>query len=177
MLRSFVAVCSAFLLLSLSLNARAAADRPQAPAGGAQVGKIAPDFTLTDVNGKQYSLSALRGKVVLVNFWATWCPPCRTEIPSMEKLNTMLAGEDFILLAINIEEDGKDVVQDFLREEPHKFPILLDLKAEVQEKYGVYRFPETFIVRRDGVIAEHVIGAIDWTDRKVINFIKFLLQG
>ena len=177
MLRSLVTVCFASLLLSLPLNTLAAPDRPQDAVAGAQIGKLAPDFTLTDVKGKKFKLSELRGKVVLINFWATWCPPCRAEMPSMEKLNTLLAGEDFILLAINVEEDGKTIVQDFLKEEPHNFPVLLDLRAEVQEAYGVFRFPETFIVRRDGIIAEHVIGAIDWTDRKVINFIKFLIQG
>ncbi len=147
------------------------------PEEGVKIGNIAPDFTLVDADGKKYSLSSLRGKVVLVNFWATWCPPCIAEMPSMEKLSARFAGEDFILLAINAEEDGRDIVKEFLAENPHTFPVLLDSELKVQQRYGVYRFPETFIVRRDGVIAERVIGAIDWTDRKIVNLINFLIKG
>ena len=160
------------LLCLLPLNGAVAADD-----GGAKVGKLAPDFTLKDVNGKSYTLSQLRGKVVLVNFWATWCPPCRGEMPSMERLNALFAGKDFVLLAINAEEDGKDNVVDFLKENPHTFPVLLDSETEIQRLYGVYQFPETFIVRPDGVIADRVIGAIDWESPQVISFLKFLIAG
>lgn len=149
----------------------------EAPAGPPKVGQVAPDFTLKDVNGKTYTLSQLRGKVVLVNFWATWCPPCRAEMPSMEKLNAMLKGQDFVLLAINIEEDAADVVKEFLQQHHHSFPVLLDGDLKVQQEYGIYQFPETFILRRDGIVADHVIGAIDWTNPRVVSFIKFLISG
>jgi len=164
------------LLFIFSLSASViAAGTPQA--GPPRVGQLAPDFTLKDVKGRSYTLSELRGKVVLVNFWATWCPPCRAEMPSMEKLNAMLASDDFVLLAINAEEDALDIVKEYLQESPHSFPVLLDGETAVQRQYGVYAFPETFIIRRDGIIADHVIGAIDWTGPKVLNLIKFLIHG
>ncbi len=78
------------------------------------MGGLAPDFVLEDTLGNKVSLAALRGKVVLVNFWATWCPPCREEMPSMEKLNVIMAESDFVMLAINIEENGRTVVPEFL---------------------------------------------------------------
>ena len=84
-----------------------------APVKAVAPGSPAPDFQLEDNNGNQISLSALRGKVVLVNFWATWCPPCRAEMPSMEKLNNAMAGEDFVMLAINVEANGRLSVPNF----------------------------------------------------------------
>lgn len=95
----------------------------------------------------------------------------------MEKLSAMLSNDDFVLLAINAEEDALDIVQEYLQESPHSFPVLLDGETAVQQQYGVYAFPETFIIRRDGIIADHVIGAIDWTGPKVLNLIKFLING
>ena len=165
------------LLLLLLAVAPSAVAAGSGPAAAPRVGQLAPDFTLKDVNGRSYTLSQLRGKVVLVNFWATWCPPCRAEMPSMEKLNTLLSGGDFVLLAINGEEDALDVVKEYLQESPHSFPVLLDGETLVQRQYNVYAFPETFIIRRDGIIADHVIGAIDWTGPQVLSLIKFLING
>src|SRR6056297_2165956 len=96
---------------------------PPAPAAA---GDVAPDFTLEDTKGNRVSLSALRGKVILVNFWATWCPPCKEEMPSMEKLNQIMADEDFVMLAINAEENGRAVVPDFLKKNPYDFTVLYD---------------------------------------------------
>ncbi|HKL25519.1 MAG TPA: TlpA disulfide reductase family protein, partial [Desulfuromonadales bacterium] len=79
------------------------------------VGDVAPDFQLEDTKGNQVTLSELRGKVVMVNFWATWCPPCKEEMPSMEQLNKIMADEDFVMLAINTEKNGPSVVPDFLK--------------------------------------------------------------
>jgi peroxiredoxin len=146
-------------------------------AAAVKVGQPAPDFTLPDIHGKNYRLSELRGKVVLVNFWATWCPPCRAEMPSMEALDQLFGDDQLVILAINVEEDARDIIQEFLQENPHSFPILLDDAGEVHQRFGVFRFPETFIVRSDGQIAEHVIGAIDWTSPKIVNLIRFLVKG
>lgn len=143
----------------------------------ARVGSPAPDFTLEDVNGKKVSLSQFRGKVVVLNFWATWCPPCRAEMPSMEKLNKAMQGKDFVMLAVNVEEDGRDRVKDFLRQNPHSFTVLVNGAEVGQSKYGVFQFPETFIIRPDGVVAEKVIGMIDWNSQKVVRFIDFLISG
>lgn len=140
-------------------------------------GGIAPDFTLEDTKGNKVSLSALRGKVVLVNFWATWCPPCKEEMPSMERLNKFMAEEDFVMLAINAEEDGRSVVPDFLSKNPHDFTVLYDDQGTVQQAYGVFKFPESFIIRKDGTVDQKVIGAIDWSSPKTVAYFKKLARG
>ena len=146
------------------------------PAKLVGVGDVAPDFQLEDTEGNQVSLSGLRGKVVLINLWATWCPPCIEEMPSMEKLYEAMAGEDFVLLAVNAEANGRDVVPDFLQKTPYTFPILYDDKGVVQSLYGVSKFPESFIVRKDGTIAEKIIGPLDWASPKTIAYFKNLSQ-
>jgi peroxiredoxin len=140
-------------------------------------GEVAPDFQLEDTKGNSVTLSALRGKVVMVNFWATWCPPCKEEMPSMEKLNQSMAGEDFVMLAINTEENGRSVVPAFLKNNQHDFTVLYDDKGTVQQQYGVYRFPESFIIRKDGTVDKKVIGAIDWASQKTIAYFKELVKG
>lgn len=143
----------------------------------ARVGSVAPDFTLEDVNGKSVSLSQYKGKVVVLNFWATWCPPCRAEIPSMEKLNNIMKGKDFVILAVNIEEDGRDRVKAFLEQNAHSFPVLVNGGDVGEQKYGVFQYPETFILRPDGVVVEKVIGMIDWSSPKVVSLINFLINS
>lgn len=140
-------------------------------------GDLAPDFTLQDTEGNQVSLAALRGKVVLVNFWATWCPPCRAEMPSMDKLNDAMADEEFVMLAINIEENGRKIVPEFLAKNPHRFSVLFDDQGVVQKTYGVYRFPESYIIRKDGVIDDKISGAIDWAHPETITYLKSLTKG
>jgi thiol-disulfide isomerase/thioredoxin len=140
-------------------------------------GDLAPDFQLEDTEGNQVSLSGLRGKVVLVNFWATWCPPCIEEMPSMEKLNEVMAGGDFVMLAINTEQNGRSLVPEFLKKSPYTFPILYDDKGVAQQLYGVYKFPESFIVGKDGTVVEKIIGPLNWSSPETIKFLKNLAKG
>jgi thiol-disulfide isomerase/thioredoxin len=123
------------------------------------------------------SLAGLRGKVVLVNFWATWCPPCIEEMPSMEKLNEVMAGGDFVMLAINTEQNGRSLVPEFLKKSPYTFPILYDDKGVAQQLYGVYKFPESFIVGKDGTVVEKIIGPLNWSSPETIKFLKNLTKG
>jgi thiol-disulfide isomerase/thioredoxin len=140
-------------------------------------GDLAPDFQLEDTEGNQVSLAGLRGKVVLVNFWATWCPPCIEEMPSMEKLNEVMAGGDFVMLAINTEQNGRSLVPEFLKKSPYTFPILYDDKGVAQQLYGVYKFPESFIVGKDGTVVEKIIGPLNWSSPETIKFLKNLTKG
>lgn len=142
-----------------------------------RVGGLAPDVTLKTLRGKTVALSDYRGKVVLLNFWATWCPPCRAEMPSMERLSRIFPAADFVMLAVNVEPDGDQTVPAFLARRPHSFPVLLDIEATAQNAYQVYRFPETFIISREGVILNHVIGAREWDDAKVVEYLRFLVEG
>mgnify|MGYP001062628636 CR=1 FL=1 len=141
------------------------------------VGDMAPDFQLEDTKGNQVSLASLRGKVVLVNFWATWCPPCIEEMPSMERLHEVLSGEDFVMLAINTEQNGRSLVPEFLQKTPYTFPILYDDKGIAQNLYGVFKFPESFIVGKDGKVVEKIIGPLDWSSTDAITYLKNLIKG
>jgi peroxiredoxin len=162
-------VCFLLLLLTVvaAAPALAKAERPQAPPATA-VGAAAPDFTLDDLQGNPVTLSGLRGKVVVLNFWASWCPPCRVEMPSMERLNEVFGSRDFALLAVNVEQDAA-AVRAFLKENPHSFAVLLDPQGKAQQLYGVYRFPETFLIDKSGRVVEHYLGARDYS---AVDFLK-----
>jgi peroxiredoxin len=150
---------------------------PFSALAGAAVGSAAPDFSLQDMQGRQVRLSDLRGKVVIVNFWATWCPPCRAEMPSMETLYQTFKNDDLVLLALNVEEDGRELIEKFLQESPYSFPILLDSETEVQQRYGVFQFPESFIIDRNGVVVKKVIGAVHWMDGDLYRLLHFMVKG
>lgn len=143
----------------------------------AQEGAAAPDFTLQDLSGKQVQLSSLKGKVVLVNFWATWCPPCREEIPSMVKLNQVMQGKNFQMLAISVDEGGKQAVQEFFRQNGVSLPALFDTDGSVSRRYGTTGVPETFIVDGKGMIRKKVIGGVDWSAPEVLQYLEQLMQG
>ena len=123
----------------------------------------APDFVLPDMNGQVVRLSQLRGKVVLLNVWATWCPPCRKEMPTMEVLHQKMKDADFVMLAASQDVDGKNVVEPYLQERGLTFPVLLDVNGEVGRQYGATGYPETFIIDRQGIIVHRHIGYNDWS--------------
>jgi peroxiredoxin len=178
-MRRLLVIIVALVLVGGSLYlGSASSSRPShEPVKLLSLGDAAPDFQLEDTTGKKFSLSDLRGKVVLVNFWATWCPPCRAEMPSMEKLNQAMVGEDFVMLAINVEENARAVVPAFLEKSPHTFSVLYDDLGVVQKLYGVYNFPKSFVIRKDGIIDDKVIGAIDWAHPETIAYFKGLAKG
>ena len=166
-----------FLLTVFLLMGCDNATQEQPVAKGGLVGQTAPDFTLTDMQGQKVTLSQFRGKVVVLNFWATWCPPCREEMPSMERLYRNLESQGLVLLAVNIEKNGKTAVSKFLQKTPYTFPILLDDESVVQNTYGVFRFPESFIIDRNGVVIDKVIGGRNWLSGPIFKVINFLLNG
>ena len=134
-------------------------------------GNTAPDITLKDLAGKDVTLSSLRGKVVLLNFWATWCPPCREEIPSMMRLNQAMAGKPFQMVAVSEDAGGKDAVAGYFKESGASLPALLDSDQSVGRRYGLTGVPETFVIGKNGVILKKVVGAMDWSDPAVIDFL------
>lgn len=142
----------------------------------AKVGYIAPDFALNNIAGKPVSLKSYRGKVVLVNFWATWCDPCKWEMPSMEQLYKSQNRLDFEILAISTDEDGLRSVFPFQQEFKFSFPILLDPELKINDGYGVRNIPTTMILDRKGVITNRFFGAVDWMDPKQANLIQQLIN-
>jgi len=138
-------------------------------------GDRAPDFRLTALDGTPMSLAQFRGKVVMVHFWATWCPPCVEELPTLAVLNSALAGKDFIMLAVSVDEGGASGVRVFLQKNGLVLPVLLDPTHETASSYGTFKFPETYILDRNGIVRQKVIGAMDWRDPAAIRMVNELI--
>ena len=141
-----------------------------------KVGIPAPNFTFPGLDGKIVSLADFKGKVVFVNIWATWCPPCREEMPSMEKLYRELKGDGFEILAVSIDASGATAVALFMKEYKLNFPALLDPGGTIKNLYGTTGVPESFIVNKEGMIEEIVIGPRDWFTPEVVRFFRNLIQ-
>jgi peroxiredoxin len=131
---------------------------------------MAPAFQLNDIDEQKHRLSDYRGKVVIVNFWATWCPPCRFELPSMERLWKVLKKEDVVMLAINVGEDA-DTIFTFTSDYPVTFPLLLDRDSSVTNSYPVLGIPTSFILDPDGRIVYRAVGTREWDDAQLIRTI------
>lgn len=138
---------------------------------------LAPDFAVPDLSGQAVRLSALRGKVVLVNLWTTWCPPCREEMPSMERLYRQLGPKGLVLLAVSQDDGGRAVVEPFVKGMGLTFPVLVDPEHQVGSAYGVWGYPETFVIDREGRIAERVIGPRAWDSPEQIAALERLLAA
>ena len=138
---------------------------------------LAPDFSAPDLKGQAVSLASLRGKVVVVNVWTTWCPPCREEMPSMERLAAHFRGRDFQLLAVSQDEGDKEKVEAFARDLALSFPVLLDPQRQVGERYGVWGYPETFIIDRNGYVVERVIGPRAWDSPQQVDALRALMRS
>lgn len=130
-----------------------------APAPAPVVGAPAPDFTLQDLAGSSVTLSSFKGQVVLINFWATWCGPCRIEMPALQRRYESFQAQGFAVLAVNLDEPITDVGA-FASSFGLTFPVLLDPGATVNDLYRVRGYPTSFFVGRDGVIARQQIGVM-----------------
>ncbi len=138
-------------------------------------GVAAPDFTFPDLNGKMVSLSDFRGKVVFLNIWATWCPSCVDEMPSMEKLYQEMKGEDFEILAVSIDVQGAKIVIPFMEKYKLSFPALIDSRGRIKSLYQTTGVPETFIIDKEGIIVLKIIGPRDWSSADAFRYFRNLL--
>ena len=166
-MKVFISICMA-LSLSLAMNAQATETLTpidsKAPA---------PDFSLKDTDGKLHRLSDYRGKPVIVNFWTTWCSPCREELPSMNRAWQQLEQEGIAMLAINMGED-EDTIFVFSADYPTDFPILMDEAGEVIEQWPVKGLPTTYVIAPDGTIAYRAIGSREWDDKDLLDKVRAL---
>ncbi|MBI5937326.1 MAG: TlpA family protein disulfide reductase [Betaproteobacteria bacterium] len=133
-----------------------------------------PQLALPALNGDKFDFRQLRGKVVLVNFWATWCPPCRQEMPSMQRLNDKLAGKPFAILGINVGETPAQV-NAFLKIVPVDFPIVLDEKGTNLNAWQVFAFPTSYLIDKQGRIRYGLFGSIEWDEPEAVQAIEGLL--
>ena len=146
----------------------------------AEVGGYPPDFTLPALDAGSADpapihLSEHRGHVVLVNFWATWCPPCIEETPSLEALSTKMRKLGVEVIGVSVDQDPA-AIKTFVAEHHLSFPIVRDPDQKVASQYGTLKFPETYILDRDGRVAEKIIGAADWADPKMVSFVENLAR-
>lgn len=159
------------VMLSVAVSACSKEDTGRSVSTGAlREGTAAPDFTLKGPDGRDVSLSSLKGKVVFLNFWATWCPPCKEEIPSMMLLNQKMAGKPFQMLALSIDEGGKDAVTSFLAGNRFSLPFLNDPGQKTGKLYGITGVPETFIIDKQGILAKKIVGGMDWASADAVQF-------
>ncbi len=128
--------------------------------------RVAPNFSLKDLNGKVRHLTNYRGKLVIVNFWATWCPPCLIEIPSMERTYEKFKDRGFVILGVEVGE-GWSIVQPFAAQMKITYPILLDQNAAVSRKWGMVGLPTSYVIDPHGRLVDVLVGGRDWSAPKL----------
>ena len=179
MMRLVMVGVMAMLLVTLAgIGGAAAPDSlPVAERNVVKLGEPAPNFRLRDLNGQMVSLSDLRGKVVLLNFWATWCGPCRVEMPAMEELYRTFSRNDFEILAVSTDAQGVSVTRPFQQENHLTFPILHDADYRVGLTYGARSLPMTFMVDRQGIVRHQIFGARDWAAAEAHQLVQMLMKS
>jgi thiol-disulfide isomerase/thioredoxin len=133
------------------------------------------DFNLPDLEGRIHQLSDYQGQVVLVNFWATWCPPCRKEMPSLMRLDRELKEQGFTILAIDVGEE-RETIQSFLKQYSLNFPILMDPTTQWAKKWSVRGLPTTFLLDNNANILYQAQGGLEWDSPSIVKVIKTLLD-
>ncbi len=142
-----------------------------------KIAVAAPDFNLKTLNGGVFKLSSYKGKVVIINFWATWCPPCIAEMPSLEALWERYSDEGLVIVGVTGDMGNVSGVKRSVKNMDLTFPIVLDPKRAARSAYVVGFFPTTYIVGREGKIRSRVIGEVDWNSGDVAEYIAALIDG
>ena len=171
--RGAALICIALLMSSLGAACKSGG-------AGPKEGELAPDFVLPRLDGSVQKLSNFRGSVVLVNMWATWCPPCIAEMPVLNEIARAYESRGLVVLGVAGDDDSQDVL-DFIEQDPLAFPVLLDPGGAVGTQYGITGYPETFLVDREGRLQRKFIGPLPEVDGKpapeVIGAIDAVLGG
>lgn len=146
------------------------------PPSKIKIGQKAPNFILPDGQNRKISLEDFSGKMVVLNFWATWCLPCLAEMPSLEKLHRRFSAEGLVVIAVNHDSSNllwsKEAVSHFVKKVPLSFSILYDPESRVFDLYGIHALPRTFIIGRDGRVVAIISGSEDWTSPEIFNKIN-----
>jgi len=135
----------------------------------------APGFTLPAPGGRKISLDDYRGKVVLLNFWATWCPDCRTEMPAMDRLYRDFKGQGFEIVAVNVKDKREDALA-FIKKNKISYPIMMDPEGDVGLLYGAFAMPTTYLIDRRGVVLARMWGSADWNSPAARKLIGEIVQ-
>ena len=165
---SFVRSARLFLTL-LVLLASAGCYRGSRPP---RIGTAAPDFTVQD-SDRKVALSDFRGKVLVLNYWATWCAPCVEEIPSLVKMQQRMKDKNVVVLAVSVDVDDA-AYHRFLKDHQVDFLTVRDPDQKANNLYGTFKFPETYIIDRNGIVRRKFIGPVDWNEPEVVDFLNKL---
>ena len=172
-----LALSAVSLLWAAGCGQQASSGTAGAAAIGTVVGMRAPSIELPTLKGEMVELDSLRGKVVLVNFWATWCGPCLMEMPSMERLYRQFGRDQLEILAVSSDFEGAAVVQPYVDRLRLTFPILLDPQFQTNITYQVTGIPTSIIIDRDGIITHKLFGSREWDTPRMQNLISQLLRA
>jgi peroxiredoxin len=137
-----------------------------------RIGTAAPDFIVQD-SDRKVALSDLRGKVVVLNFWASWCPPCVEETPSMVQMANRVKDKGVVVFGVSVDVDG-DAYHKFLKDYKIEYLTVRDADSKSSSLYGTFKFPETYIIDRNGTLRRKFIGAVDWNSPEVMDFLTKL---
>ena len=139
-----------------------------------EAGDTAPKFAIKTENGQQISRSEFPGKLLMVNFWATWCPPCVEEMPSLNQFAQTMAPQGVTVLGISVDRNEK-AYREFLARNQLQFQVARDPEENISSSYGTFKWPETYVINREGKVVQKFIGPRDWTDPQIVNSIRALL--
>ena len=141
-----------------------------------KVKKVAPNFSLEDLNGQKVELKNFKGKVIFLNFWATWCGPCKEEMPSMETLWQWYKGKDFLLLGISVDYGGVKTVKEYIERQRYTFRVLIDSRSKTLDLYEVKAIPTTLMIDRKGQIVAVAIGPRNWRSPEAASLVDLLIK-
>ncbi len=167
-----------FILLSLLSSTEGEEDDLFSKIGVLQINekKNAPNFRLEDLKGRKIELKNFRGKVIFLNFWATWCGPCKEELPSVETLYQQFKEKNFVFLTISVDYEGRKPVKEFIEKHRYTFPVLLDHKYETLDLYKVKGIPTTFIIDKKGRMIGRAVGPRNWKNPEVVSLFNLLIE-
>lgn len=158
-------------LLCLTLLLAGCGPGPQV----AQIGSPAPDFTVVDLKGKEWNLADLKGRVVFLHFWATWCPSCRDELPAIQRLHALLPEEQFTTLTV-LYNDDPGLAKSMAGQIGATFPVAVDPNGKAAQAYGLTGVPETYIIDKQGVLREKFVGAVHWDSPGALQMLSQYLS-
>ena len=175
------AVLCVVVALALSVVCSGLAQSPQTLMAALEVKAItqpeqAPEFTALDLQGKAVSLKDLHGKVVLLNFWATWCGPCHWEMTDMDKIYQKFKDQGFVVVAVALDHEGAKTVAPFVKERQLTYPVLLDTELKTARQYGIKGPPSTFLIGRQGELLGVALGPREWAGEKAKALVSALLD-
>jgi len=175
--RSLLTITFAVVLTAVGIVWIKSLVPPESPSGSLQFLSAAPELPIFDKAGKKTDLAKQKGKIFIVHFWATWCPPCVEEIPALSRFwDKYRTREDVELYAVSVDKDWK-TIDDFMAKNPSKIPLFLDPGAATAKRFGTTQYPETYIINDKGRVLFRVQGAVDWSDADVRARIEQLIAS